>query len=169
MTITRPGSGAVILSFFCFVEACFAVTAVALCIAEFVIHRPIRILVPSVYWPIARLGLRRGRKTRRIFHLLIGKLYRKHFWNPAANSILKQRGFERQRHLSSCNIHAACSAMTLTVVAFFLYNHFYAGALVMVSFEMVFNTPAIILSRYLYLLTFSRKMSRGPNPAGAIF
>jgi hypothetical protein len=150
--------GEIIIYLFWFAEACFVVTGVILCVAEFIIHRPIRIPIPSVYWPVARLGLRRDRKSRRIFCLLLG-IYRKHFWNPAVNSMLKQRGFERQRHLSSCNIHAASSAMILTLLAFFIYNQMYVGALFLAGFELVFNTPAIILSRYLYLLTFYRKMS----------
>jgi len=175
----RPGAprlpdmnnGAIIIRLFCLAEACFAMTAMVLCIAEFIIHRPIRTPIPSVYWPAASLGLHGSRKVRRIFRRLIGKAYRKHFWNPAVNSLLKHRGFDRQRHLSTSNIHAACSAMVLTLVAFFIYNHLYVGALLLLCFELTFNTPAIILSRYLFLLTYCRKMSRargaapGPNAA----
>jgi hypothetical protein len=83
-------SGVAIIYLFWLAEACFALTAVVLCVAEFVIHRPVPIPIPSVYWPIAKLGLHRSRKARRLFHLLIGRLYRKQFWNPAVTSILKQ-------------------------------------------------------------------------------
>jgi len=158
-------SNAIIAALFWLAEAGFALTAVVLCVAEFAVHRPVPIPIPSVYWPVAKLGLHRGRKARRFFHFFIGRLYRKQFWNPAVNSILKQRGFERQRHLSSGNIHAACSAMVLTLVVFFIYGHLYVGALFLAGFELVFNTPAIILSRYLYLLTFRKRKPLAPAAA----
>ena len=147
---------AVINRLFWSAEACFILATVVLCVAEFVVRRPVPIPVPSIYWPVASLRLRGSRRMRRLFRLLIGDLYRKRLWNPTFNSLLKQKGFERQRHLSSCNIHAGCSAMVLTLVAFFLYHRLYGAALVLAAFELVFNTPAIILSRYLYLLTLRR-------------
>jgi hypothetical protein len=55
--------------------------------------------------------------------------------------------------------------MVLTLVAFFIYGHLYVGALFLACFELVFNTPAIILSRYLYLLTFREKVGSGPTPS----
>jgi len=63
--------------------------------------------------------------------------------------------------------------MVLTQVAFFLYHRMYGWALALAGFELVFNTPAIILSRYLYLLTLHRpgllrlRSTDGePNPEG---
>jgi hypothetical protein len=38
------------------------------------------------------------------------------------NNRLKQKDFDRQRHLSSSNIHAACSALVLTIIATFIHS-----------------------------------------------
>jgi hypothetical protein len=151
------------------------VTAIVLCIAEFVLHRPIPVPVPSVYWPVASLGFSPNRKVRRVFRFLFCNLYRKRFWNPLVNTSLKQKGFDRQRHLSSSNIHAACSALVLTIIAIFLHGahqfaalqppsagglqtwrQCYAPMAIVGGFELVFNLPAIVLGRYLYLLTLRR-------------
>lgn len=155
----------VINTLFWSAEAASVVTVVVLCIAEFVLHRPISLPVPSVYWPVAKLGFHRNRNVRQAFRFLFSNLYRKRFWNPVMNTSLKQKGFAPQRHRSTANIHAASSAMVLTLIAFNLHCSMYAGALVFAGFELVFNTPAIILSRYLHLLTRRRPGLTQPGAA----
>jgi hypothetical protein len=149
-------SDAIITTLFWSAEAVFAVTAVVMCIAEFVLHRPVSLPVPSLYWPVAKLGFHRNRNVRRVFRFLFCDLYRKRFWNPVMNTSLKQKGFDRQRHRSTSNIHAACSAMVLTLIAFTIYCAMYIWAVGFAGFELIFNAPAIVLSRYLYLLTRRR-------------
>jgi len=150
-------------------------TCLVLCIAEFVLRRPIAIPIPSVYWPLAKLGFSRNRKVRRVFRLTFSDIYRKRFWNPVMNSWLRQKGFDRQRHLSTANIHAACSALVLALVALSVqtahecaalppsfpgriqaWHNCFAQTTVLGGFELIFNAPAIILARYLYLLTCRR-------------
>lgn len=151
-------------------ETVFTITAMALVAAQFVLHRPIPLRIPSVYWPIAKLGFSPRTNVRRVFRCLFSRWYRKRFWNPLMDAWRKSKGFDRQRHISSSNIHAVCSAMALVVVAFFLYfahratllgefqtrRAAYCWALGVAGFELVFNAPAIVLSRYLYLLTKER-------------
>ena len=151
-------------------------TCLVLCVAEFVLRRPITIPVPSVYWPLAKLGFSRNRQIRRVFRWLFSDVYRKRFWNPLMNTWLKQRGFDRQRHLSTANIHAACSALVLALMALFIQSAHEFGALgppfpgraqawhncfvqtaVLGGFELIFNAPAIVLARYLYLLACRRR------------
>jgi hypothetical protein len=141
-----------------------------------------RLLVPSIYWPIARLGFSRNRRLRRVFRLLFSNLYRKRFWNPTMNSWAKNRGFDQRRHTFAGNTHAICSTLVLAEIVFFLWaaHHTAAAgrsfppdsefALAMARgasssyrwvvglsiFELVFNVPAIILTRYLCLLTVRR-------------
>jgi hypothetical protein len=107
---------------------------------------------------------------------------------------MKNRGFEQRRHLFACNTHAACSALVLLEIVFFVWaaHHINASAMSiplpddvaagmargarscyhwvvgLAVFELVFNVPAIILTRYLYLLTIRRpaiQIPTEPNPA----
>jgi len=132
--------------------------------------RPMSLQIPSVYWPVARIGFSRDRKLRRAFRFLFCKLYRKRFWNPIMSSWTKDRGFDQRRHLSASNIHAACSAVVLFLIVSWLYfahrgaicslpqveRACYLRAAATAMFELVFNAPAIVLTRYLYLLTLRR-------------
>ncbi len=105
------------------------------------------------------------------------------------NTWLKQRGFDRQRHLSTANIHAACSALVLALMALFVqsanelaalpppfpgrtqaWHNCFVQTAVFGGFELIFNAPAIVLARYLYLLTCRRREAElrlrsagGPN------
>lgn len=138
--------------------------------AEYVHQRAVAFRVPSLYWPLARLGFSRNQIARRIFRVLFCEWYRKRFWNPLINSWLKVGSFNRRRHLSNCNIHAASSVMFWMLVVFFLYfagrtaaisqfavaRRFCLWAAIALGIEAVFNLPAIVLSRYLYLLTLRR-------------
>ena len=133
-------------------------------------HRAVSFQVPSIYWPLAKLGFSRKRIARRTFRFLFCELYRKWFWNPLINSWVKVGSFNRRRHLSNCNIHAASSVMFWMMIVFFLYfacrtaansqftaaQRFSLGAAGALGIECIFNLPAIVLSRYLYLLTKMR-------------
>ena len=154
----------------------FTVTAVSglvclwLWMVEHVYHRPVSLRIPSIYWPITKLGFSHKPNVRKVFRFLFCELYRKWFWNPLINSWLKVRGFDRRRHLSTCNMHAASSVLFLTLIVFFLYfayrttvtsqfdvaHRFYVWAAIAALGEFIFNVPAIVLSRYLYLLTLRR-------------
>ena len=161
---------AIIIKLFCVTESVLALMAMVLVTAQFVLHRPIPFQIPSVYWPIVKLGFSPQSNVRRVFRCLFSRWYRKRFWNPIMDAWRKVRGFDRRRHITSGSIHAVCSAMALVVVAFFLYfahraalsGQFeaqpavYVLALGVAIFELVFNAPAIVLSRYLYLLTLRR-------------
>lgn len=161
---------AIVITLFWAAESVFTLTAMVLVAAQFVFHRPIPLRIPSVYWPIAKLGFSPRTNVRRMFRSLFSKWYRKRFWNPLMDAWRKVRGFDRQRHVSSSNIHAVCSAMALVVVAIFLYfahraalsnqlqaqRTAYLWASGVAGFELVYNAPAIVLSRYLYLLTTKR-------------
>ena len=117
--------------------------------------------IPSVYWPIAKIGFSRNRGLRRAFRLLFCKLYRKRFWNPAMNSWVRNKGFDRRRHLGASNVHAAGSALVLAMIAFYLYfahsaavsaqleaeRTCYVWIAALAIFELVYNAPAIVLSR----------------------
>ena len=126
--------------------------------------------LPSLYWPLAKLGFCHNRKLRRIFRFLICDLYRKRFWNPVINSRAKYRGFNQQRHLWLGNIHAVCSAILLLIIPFLLIvahraateplphveRLCYLTIAAAIVLEVVSNVPAIILCRYLYLLTLRK-------------
>ena len=86
------------------------------------------------------------------------------------NSWVKYRGFDRRRHVWLGNLHAACSAILLLMIPLFLitahqaaldslpqverFCYFMAAASIVL--EVVSNVPAIILCRYLYLLTLRK-------------
>ncbi|HTL57120.1 MAG TPA: hypothetical protein VL361_15670 [Candidatus Limnocylindrales bacterium] len=164
-------SDAVFIGLFCLMAAGSCVTAAALWIADSVCHRPLPIRIPSLYGPIAKLAFHPNRKARGAFRFWFSKLYRKRFWNPTLGALVKIKGFDRKRHLQAANMHAACSVLVLSVIVVFLHfahkaslsgqwgaEHtclvFAAG---MAAFELVFNAPAIVLSRYLYRLTFRKR------------
>jgi hypothetical protein len=166
---------ATIITLFFAAESVFTLLATVLLAAQF-LHRHIPVQIPSVYWPVAKLSFSPKPNVRRAFRCLFSRWYRKRFWNPLLNAQRQTRGFDRRRHLSSSNVHAASSAMMLTVVAFSLYFAYKAAlsgqfqalrtccliALGMAGLEMVFNAPAIVLSRYLYLLTLRRPRLNPP-------
>lgn len=127
--------------------------------------------IPSIYWPIAEIGFSRNRTKRRAFRFVFCRVYRKLLWNPVINSWAKNKGFDPRRHVFANNGHAVCSAMLL----FLLFTCFYSAhqmaafsflahevracylrAVVIASVELIYNAPAIVLSRYLYLLTVRR-------------
>ena len=127
--------------------------------------------IPSIYWPIAEIGFSRNRTRRRAFRFLFCRIYRKRLWNPVINSWAKNKGFDPRRHVFANNGHAVCSAVLL----FLLFTCFYSArqcaafpflahevracylrAVVIASVELIYNAPAIVLSRYLYLLTVRR-------------
>jgi hypothetical protein len=126
--------------------------------------------LPSLYWPLAKLGICHDRRLRKVFRFVICDLYRKRVWNPAINSWVKYRGFDQQRHLSLGNLHAACSAILLLVIPLYLIAAHQAAmqslpqverlCYLMVAaaivLEVVSNVPAIILCRYLYLITLRK-------------
>ncbi|HUJ09706.1 MAG TPA: hypothetical protein VL171_06745 [Verrucomicrobiae bacterium] len=126
--------------------------------------------VPSIYWPIAEMGFSRNKNLRGVFHLLFCRLYRKRFWNPLINSWAKNKGFDHRRHLLASNTHAACSALVLMLIMFYLYfahraalsglfdaqRRCYVWAVAWAIFELIYNAPAVVLTRYLYLLTRRR-------------
>jgi hypothetical protein len=161
---------AIIINVFWVTELVLALLAIVLVVAQFVFHWSTLFKIPSVYWPIAKLGFSRQANVRKVFRRLFSRYYRKCLWNPLMNAWRNVRGFDRRRHISSGNIHAVCSAMALVIVAIFLYfahraalsdqlqaqRSAYVWALGVASFELVFNAPAIVLSRYLYLLTLRR-------------
>ncbi len=167
---------ATVITVFWVAESVFALAAIVLLPAQLGLHRPFPVLIPSIYLPVAKLGFSRRRNVRRAFRCLINRWYRKRLWNPLLNAQRQTRGFDRRRALSSSSIHGACSGMVLTAVAFSLYfahraaitgqspRTCYLVALGMSGFELVFNAPAIVLSRYLYLLTLRTPR---PNPQGA--
>jgi len=118
------------------------VTAEVLWIADSICHRPLPIRIPSLYGPVARLAFHPSRTARRAFRFWFSKLYRKRVWNPTMGAVVKTKGFDRNRHLQAANMHAACS-------------------------ELVFNAPAIVLSRYLYRLTFRKRGLTDTSTAGS--
>lgn len=160
----------IIIKAFWVTESVLALAAIVLVVAQFVLHRPILFKIPSIYWPIAKLGFCPRANARKIFRRLFSRWYRKRFWNPLMNARRNVRGFDRQRYVSGGNIHTVSSAMALVVVAIFFYfahgaalsgqvqarRSAHAWVLGVAGFELVFNAPAIVLSRYLYLLTLRR-------------
>ncbi len=170
---------AIVIRLFFVAESGFLLLTLVFLASQFGLVRHIPVQVPSVYWPVAKLGFSPRPNVRRVFRCLINRWYRKRFWNPLLNAQRQTRGFDRRRYLSSSNVHAASSAMFLTVVAFSLYfahraavtgqlqaqRTCYVGALGMTGLELVSNGFPIVLSRYLYLLTLRRPRLK-PPPGG---
>ena len=126
--------------------------------------------LPSLYWPLAKLGFCHNKRLRRAFRFVICDLYRKRVWNPIINSRANYRGFNQQRHLWLGNLHAVCSALLLLIIPPLLIvahraateslPHIERYCYLMISaaivLEIVSNVPAIILCRYLYLITLRK-------------
>ena len=85
------GSDTVMTTLLFMMMALSCVTCLVLCIAEFVLHRPLPVQIPSVYWLIAKLGFFPNRKVRGAFRFLFCDLYRKRFWNPVVNTWRNKR------------------------------------------------------------------------------
>ncbi len=170
---------ATIIRLFFVAESVFLLLTLVFLASQFGLIRHIPVQVPSIYWPIAKLGFSPRPNVRRVFRCLINQWYRKRFWNPVLNSQRQTRGFDRRRYLASSNVHAASSGMFLTVVAFSLYfayrsavtgqpqHRCYIMALGMTGLELISNGFPIILSRYLYLLTLRRPRLKPPPGANA--
>ena len=126
--------------------------------------------LPSLYGPLAKLGFCHNKRLRRAFRFVICDLYRKRVWNPTINSRAKYRGFNQQRHLWLGNLHAVCSAILLLIIPLLLIvahraateslphveRYSYLTVAAAIVLEVVSNLPAIILCRYLYLLTLRK-------------
>ena len=138
--------------------------------------------IPSIYWPIAEIGFSRNGTRRRAFRFLFCRIYRKRLWNPVMNSWAENKGFDARRHVFANNGHAACSAVLLFLLFTCLYSArqcaafsslamaheertCYLSAVVIATVEVISNAPAIVLSRYLYLLTV-RRPGLGPRHDG---
>lgn len=113
-------------------------------------------LIPSIYWPIARLGFSRTKSTRKIFRLIFSNLYRKRIWNILINLWAKQKGLDRHEYARQNNIHSFGSALLLFAMLYWLYYSEYVQALCFAVADLLINMPAIVLSRYLYLITVRR-------------
>ncbi len=117
---------------------------------------PMKMLLPSPYWPIAALGFSKSRSIRRIFRLVFTKFYRKRIWNPLINSWGKSKGFDRPRFALQNNVHALWSGMWLYCVAVGLWHSPGKFTFILLVADLLINMPAIVLSRYLYLITMKR-------------
>ena len=93
---------------------------------------------------------------RRVFRFLFSNYYRKFVWNPLINSWAKDRGFDRRKYVVQNNIHAILSAMLLFQVVYWLYYSEYLRAVGIGIVEVIVDLPAIVLSKYLYLITIRR-------------
>ena len=119
-------------------------------------------LIPSIYWPISRFGFSKDPRIRRLFRLLFCGLYRKRVWNPIINRWAKQRGFSRREYVLQNNVHSFASALLVLMILYWAYHAEYLTAFWLLLAELLINMPAIVLSRYLYLITI-----RGSQQADA--
>ena len=113
-------------------------------------------LIPSIYWPIARLGFAKNPRIRRLFRLLFCDFYRKWVWNPIVNSWAKQKGFSRRGYVVQNNVHSFASALVVSMMLYWVCHSEYLTAFWLLLAELVVNMPAIVLSKYLYLITVRR-------------
>ena len=113
-------------------------------------------LIPSIYWPIARLGFAKNPRIRRLFQLFFCDVYRKRIWNPIVNSWANQKGFSRREYVLQNNVHSLASALVVSMILYWVYHSEFATALWLLLAELVINMPAIVLSKYLYLITVRR-------------
>jgi hypothetical protein len=117
--------------------------------------------IPSIYWPISCLGFSGNPRIRRLFRLVFSDLYRKRVWNPVVNRWVKQRGFSRREFVLQNNVHSFASAILVFQILYWLYHGEYLLAFWLLLLELVVNMPAIVLSRYLYLITIRRFRQAG--------
>jgi hypothetical protein len=110
-------------------------------------------LIPSIYWPIARLGFSGNPWNRRFFRLFFCDIYRKRVWNPIVNLWAKQKGFNRHEYVLQNNVHSFASALVVFMMLYWGYHGEYVVAFWLLLAELMINMPAIVLSRYLYLIT----------------
>ena len=113
-------------------------------------------LIPSIYWPIAELGFSRAARTRRMFRRVFSNFYRKRIWNALIGWWAKQKGLDGHEYARQNNIHALGSALLLFVALYWLYYSKYVDAACFALADLLINMPAIVLSRYLYLVTVRR-------------
>ena len=116
-----------------------------------------RLLIPSIYWPIAKLGFSGSKTNRALFRLIFSKFYRKRIWNPLINSWARQKGLDRSAYVIQNNIHSFASIILLLSILYWLYYSEYRTAITIAAIELIINVPAIILSRYLYLITLRQQ------------
>jgi hypothetical protein len=110
-------------------------------------------MIPSIYWPIAKLGFSNRRNRRKIFRLVFSNFYRKRIWSILINSWAKQKGFDKGEYVVQNNVHSIGSGLFLLLILYWLHCSEYLQALGFVVAELLINMPAIVLSRYLYLIT----------------
>src|SRR5512135_3040521 len=100
---------AIVITLFFVAESVFLLLTVVFLASQFGLIRHIPVQMPSVYWPVAKLGFSANPNVRRAFRCLINRWYRKRLWNPVLNAQRQVRGFDRRRYLASSNVHAASS------------------------------------------------------------
>ena len=87
---------------------------------------------------------------------MFSKFYRKRIWNVLVNSWARQKGFEKREYTVQNNVHAIGSGLLLFMMLYWLYYAEYVRALGVAVIDLLINMPAIVLSRYLYLITVRR-------------
>ena len=113
-------------------------------------------LIPSIYWPLSSLGFSKNARIRKVFRLFFSDFYRKRLWNPIVNSWAKQTGFSRREYVLQNNVHSFASALLLFLILYWVYEAQWLTAFWLLLAELLINMPAIVLSRYLYLITIRR-------------
>lgn len=117
-------------------------------------------MIPSIYWPIAKIGLSKRRSRRKIFRLVFSNLYRKRFWNILINSWARQKGFDKGQYVVQNNVHAISSLLFVLLIIYWTYHSEYLATMGFVIAEILMNLPGIVLSRYLYLITLRKSLWR---------
>ena len=113
-------------------------------------------LIPSIYWPLSSLGFSKNPRIRKYFRLFLCDFYRKRLWNLIINSWAKQTGFSRREYALQNNVHSFASALLVFLILYWVYHAEYLTAFWLLLAELLINMPAIVLSRYLYLITIRR-------------
>jgi len=109
--------------------------------------------IPSIYWPIAESGCSAKPGLRRAFRFVFSNLYRKRLGEFLINSRARNKGFDRRKCVFQNNVHAIGSALLLFQAGVWLYYSKYLWVMGTGVVELVVIMPAIVLSRYLYLMT----------------
>jgi hypothetical protein len=115
-----------------------------------------QLLIPSIYWPMARLGFSGNRNRRKVFRRIVSGFYRKRVWNILINSWAKQKGLDRREYTIQNNVHSFASALLILMALYWMYHAEYLQAIGLGIADILINAPAIVLSRYLYLITIRR-------------